>query len=162
MCEKHLCVHAEFSFLLLDLCAELFHFRTSSGIFVSWSCYSCFSLQAEKELFFFFSLQWIKKHKVKHVNKTFSTYRYLYGFEEYCRSANIQFRTIHHNEPKVVEDIQKHEEPMEESVKEEQKMPPTEVKKEAEENYSSSESEKEEIELRSPRVSSSNWFLFST
>ncbi|XP_075006922.1 AT-rich interactive domain-containing protein 4A isoform X2 [Calonectris borealis] len=77
--------------------------------------------------------------------------KYLYGFEEYCRSANIQFRTIHHNEPKVVEDIQKHVEPMEESLKEEQKMPPTEVKKEAEENYSSSESEKEEIELRSPR-----------
>uniref|UniRef100_A0A803XQ16 AT-rich interaction domain 4A n=1 Tax=Meleagris gallopavo TaxID=9103 RepID=A0A803XQ16_MELGA len=64
--------------------------------------------------------------------------KYLYGFEEYCRSAHIQFRTIHHNEPKVVEDVQKHEEPMEESVKEEQKMPPT-------------ESEKEEIELRSPR-----------
>ncbi|XP_030338937.1 AT-rich interactive domain-containing protein 4A isoform X1 [Strigops habroptila] len=77
--------------------------------------------------------------------------KYLYGFEEYCRSANIQFRTIHHNEPKVVEDIQKRMEPMEESVKEEQKMPPTEVKKEAEENYSSSESEKEEPELRSPR-----------
>ncbi|XP_051478612.1 AT-rich interactive domain-containing protein 4A isoform X4 [Apus apus] len=77
--------------------------------------------------------------------------KYLYGFEEYCRSANIQFRTIHHNEPKVVEDTQKHVEPMEESVKEEQKMPPTEIKKEAEENYSSSESEKEEIELRSPR-----------
>ncbi|XP_061199570.1 AT-rich interactive domain-containing protein 4A [Neopsephotus bourkii] len=77
--------------------------------------------------------------------------KYLYGFEEYCRSANIQFRTIHHNEPKVVEDIKKRMEPMEESVKEEQKMPPTEVKKEAEENYSSSESEKEEPELRSPR-----------
>ncbi|NWS74559.1 ARI4A protein, partial [Crotophaga sulcirostris] len=77
--------------------------------------------------------------------------KYLYGFEEYCRSANIQFRTIHHNEPKVVEDVQKHVEPMEESVKEEPKMPPTEVKKETEENDSSSESEKEEIELRSPR-----------
>ncbi|XP_061318400.1 AT-rich interactive domain-containing protein 4A isoform X2 [Pezoporus flaviventris] len=77
--------------------------------------------------------------------------KYLYGFEEYCRSANIQFRTIHHNEQKVVEDIQKRMEPMEESVKEEQKMSPTEVKKEAEENYSSSESEKEEPELRSPR-----------
>ncbi|XP_005143952.2 AT-rich interactive domain-containing protein 4A isoform X2 [Melopsittacus undulatus] len=77
--------------------------------------------------------------------------KYLYGFEEYCRSANIQFRTIHHNEPKVVENIQKHMEPVEESVKEEQKMPPTEVKKEAEENYSSTESEKEEPELRSPR-----------
>ncbi|NXL99272.1 ARI4A protein, partial [Tyrannus savana] len=77
--------------------------------------------------------------------------KYLYGFEEYCRSANIQFRTIHHNEPKVVEEPQKPVEPMEESGKEEQKMPPTEVKKEAEENYSSSESEKEEVELRSPR-----------
>ncbi|KAM9148410.1 AT-rich interactive domain-containing protein 4A isoform 4-T5 [Pangshura tecta] len=77
--------------------------------------------------------------------------KYLYGFEEYCRSANIQFRTIHHNEPKVVEDIQKQEPPMEESVKEEQEMLPAEVKNEAEENYSSSESEKEEIELRSPR-----------
>ncbi|XP_068803531.1 AT-rich interactive domain-containing protein 4A isoform X2 [Struthio camelus] len=77
--------------------------------------------------------------------------KYLYGFEEYCRSANIEFRTIHHNEPKVVEDIEKHEEPMEESVKEEQNMSPTEVKKEVEENYSSSESEKEEIEVRSPR-----------
>nr|XP_042707193.1 AT-rich interactive domain-containing protein 4A isoform X5 [Chrysemys picta bellii] len=77
--------------------------------------------------------------------------KYLYGFEEYCRSANIQFRTIHHNEPKVVEDIQKQEEPMEESVKEEQEMLPAEVKNEAEENDSSSESEKEEIELRSPR-----------
>ncbi|NXN94163.1 ARI4A protein, partial [Rhinopomastus cyanomelas] len=77
--------------------------------------------------------------------------KYLYGFEEYCRSANIEFRTIHHNEPKVIENLQKHVEPMEESVEEEQKMSPTEVKKEAEENYSSSESEKEEIELRSPR-----------
>uniref|UniRef100_A0A8C9VW80 AT-rich interactive domain 4A n=1 Tax=Scleropages formosus TaxID=113540 RepID=A0A8C9VW80_SCLFO len=26
--------------------------------------------------------------------------KYLYGFEEYCRSANIQFRTIHHNDPR--------------------------------------------------------------
>ncbi|KAM7164763.1 AT-rich interactive domain-containing protein 4A isoform 4-T6 [Macrochelys suwanniensis] len=76
--------------------------------------------------------------------------KYLYGFEEYCRSAHIQFRTIHHNEPKVVEDIQK-QEPMEESVKEEQEMLPAEVKNEVEENDSSSESEKEEIELRSPR-----------
>ena len=31
-------------------------------------------------------------------------FRYLYGFEEYCRSANIQFRTIHHHEPKVKEE----------------------------------------------------------
>ncbi|XP_048830478.1 AT-rich interactive domain-containing protein 4A isoform X2 [Brienomyrus brachyistius] len=26
--------------------------------------------------------------------------KYLYGFEEYCRSACIQFRTIHHNDPR--------------------------------------------------------------
>lgn len=101
------------------------------------------------------------ENKPWNINGTLLVCRYLYGFEEYCRSANIQFRTIHHNEPKVVEETQKHVEPMEESVKEEQKMPPTEVKKEAEENYSSSESEKEEIELRSPRVSDVNWFVFS-
>lgn len=28
--------------------------------------------------------------------------RYLYGFEEYCRSASITFRTIHHNNPRTV------------------------------------------------------------
>lgn len=26
--------------------------------------------------------------------------RYLYGFEEYCRSTAITFRTIHHNNPR--------------------------------------------------------------
>ncbi|XP_034721928.1 AT-rich interactive domain-containing protein 4A-like [Etheostoma cragini] len=26
--------------------------------------------------------------------------KYLYGFEEYCRSACITFRTIHHNNPR--------------------------------------------------------------
>lgn len=26
--------------------------------------------------------------------------RYLYGFEEYCRSASITFRTVHHNKPR--------------------------------------------------------------
>ncbi|XP_068947902.1 AT-rich interactive domain-containing protein 4A isoform X3 [Petaurus breviceps papuanus] len=78
--------------------------------------------------------------------------KYLYGFEEYCRSANIQFRTIHHNEPKVIEEIKKLEESMEETVKVEQEMPSVEVKSETEENIdSNSESEKEEIELKSPR-----------
>nr|XP_056707186.1 AT-rich interactive domain-containing protein 4A [Euleptes europaea] len=77
--------------------------------------------------------------------------KYLYGFEEYCRSANIQFRTIHHNDPKVVEVVQKSEEPMEESVKEEPEMSPAEVQSEVEEHDCSSESEKEEIEQRSPR-----------
>uniref|UniRef100_A0AAR2IQ43 ARID domain-containing protein n=1 Tax=Pygocentrus nattereri TaxID=42514 RepID=A0AAR2IQ43_PYGNA len=28
--------------------------------------------------------------------------KYLYGFEEYCRSAKIEFRTVHHNEPRPV------------------------------------------------------------
>ncbi|XP_061468440.1 AT-rich interactive domain-containing protein 4A isoform X2 [Rhineura floridana] len=77
--------------------------------------------------------------------------KYLYGFEEYCRSANIQFRTIHHNEPKVIEVVQEPEEPMEESVKEEPEMSPVEVQNEEEENDCSSESEKEETEQRSPR-----------
>ncbi|KAM6918125.1 AT-rich interactive domain-containing protein 4A isoform 2-T2 [Lycodopsis pacificus] len=27
--------------------------------------------------------------------------KYLYGFEEYCRSASITFRTIHHNNPRL-------------------------------------------------------------
>ncbi|XP_053110206.1 AT-rich interactive domain-containing protein 4A [Hemicordylus capensis] len=77
--------------------------------------------------------------------------KYLYGFEEYCRSANIQFRTIHHNEPKVIEVVQKQEPPMEESIKEEPEMSPAEVQNDVEENECSSESEKEEVEQRSPR-----------
>ncbi|XP_049626277.1 AT-rich interactive domain-containing protein 4A isoform X2 [Suncus etruscus] len=78
--------------------------------------------------------------------------KYLYGFEEYCRSANIQFRTIHHHEPKVKEEIRDLEEPMEEAVKVDQEMPLVEVKCEPEENVdSNSESEREEIELKSPK-----------
>ncbi|XP_075388016.1 AT-rich interactive domain-containing protein 4A [Tenrec ecaudatus] len=78
--------------------------------------------------------------------------KYLYGFEEYCRSANIQFRTIHHHEPKVKEEKKDLEEPMEEVLKEDQEMPLVEVKSEPEENIdSNSESEREEIELKSPR-----------
>lgn len=77
--------------------------------------------------------------------------KYLYGFEEYCRSANIQFRTIHHNEPKVIEVVPKTEIPMEEKLKEEPDMSPTEVQNDVEENDCNNESEKEEIEQRSPR-----------
>ncbi|KAL0602364.1 LOW QUALITY PROTEIN: AT-rich interactive domain-containing protein 4A [Plecturocebus cupreus] len=78
--------------------------------------------------------------------------KYLYGFEEYCRSANIQFRTIHHHEPKVKEEKKDLEESMEEALKLDQEMPLTEVKSEPEENIESdSESEREEIELKSPR-----------
>ncbi|XP_070606214.1 AT-rich interactive domain-containing protein 4A isoform X3 [Erythrolamprus reginae] len=76
--------------------------------------------------------------------------KYLYGFEEYCRSANIQFRTIHHNEPKIII-VEKKEEEMEEKVKEEPEMSPVEVQNEMEENNCSSESEKEELEQRSQR-----------
>lgn len=82
-------------------------------------------------------------------------FRYLYGFEEYCRSANIQFRTVHHHEPKVKEEKKDLEESMEETLKVDQEMPLVEVKSEPEENIdSNSESEREEIELKSPRVSS--------
>lgn len=86
------------------------------------------------------------------MNMYLKTCRYLYGFEEYCRSANIQFRTIHHNEPKIIL-VQKKEEQMEEKVKEEPEMSPVEVQNEMEENNCSSESEKEELEQRSQRVS---------
>ena len=81
-------------------------------------------------------------------------FRYLYGFEEYCRSANIQFRTIHHHEPKVKEEKKDLEESMEEAPKVDQEMPLVEVKSEPEENIdSNSESEREEVALKSPRVS---------
>ncbi|KAJ7345409.1 hypothetical protein JRQ81_001359, partial [Phrynocephalus forsythii] len=77
--------------------------------------------------------------------------KYLYGFEEYCRSANIQFRTIHHNEPKAVDVGRTREEPMEDSVKEEPEMSLIEVQNEAEDEDCTSESEKEDVEQMSPR-----------
>ncbi|KAL1789759.1 AT-rich interactive domain-containing protein 4A isoform X1 [Sigmodon hispidus] len=78
--------------------------------------------------------------------------KYLYGFEEYCRSANIQFRTIHHHEPKVKVEKKDFEEPMEEAVKVDQEMPLMEVKSEPEENSdSNSESDREDTGLESPR-----------
>lgn len=91
---------------------------------------------------------------LSHANHFLKISRYLYGFEEYCRSANIQFRTIHHNEPKVIEVVPKQEEPMEAaSIKDEEpEMFPAEVQDDVEGNDCSSESEKEEAEQRSPRV----------
>ncbi|XP_040598906.1 AT-rich interactive domain-containing protein 4A [Mesocricetus auratus] len=78
--------------------------------------------------------------------------KYLYGFEEYCRSANIQFRTIHHHEPKVKVEKKDFEESMEEDLKVDQDMPLMEVKSEPEENTdSNSESDREDVELKSPR-----------
>lgn len=80
--------------------------------------------------------------------------RYLYGFEEYCRSAHIQFRTIHHNEPRPL--VQPTQKVAGAELKEGQAPPmktePAEEKAEAE---SESESDKEEFKdtLTSPRVS---------
>ncbi|XP_071354685.1 AT-rich interactive domain-containing protein 4A isoform X2 [Trachinotus anak] len=80
--------------------------------------------------------------------------KYLYGFEEYCRSASITFRTIHHNNPRPP------------STPASQKMAGTELKEPSppqvkaepvedkrEEAESESESEKEEVKERqsSPR-----------
>lgn len=45
-----------------------------------------------------------------------SVARYLYGFEEYCRSAGITFRTVHHNDPRPVVSAS---EPQKSSVKQE-------------------------------------------
>ncbi|KAM6973585.1 AT-rich interactive domain-containing protein 4A [Aplochiton taeniatus] len=70
--------------------------------------------------------------------------KYLYGFEEYCRSALIQFRTIHHNEPRPVAapPSQKAAEPKEISpIKTEPAVP--EEKAAAEEVESESESDKD-------------------
>lgn len=78
--------------------------------------------------------------------------KYLYGFEEYCRSANIQFRTIHHHEPKVKEEKKDFEDSMDEALKEAPEMPLLDVKSEPEENTdSNSESDREDTELKSPR-----------
>lgn len=88
-------------------------------------------------------------------------FRYLYGFEEYCRSANIQFRTIHHHEPKVKEEKKDFEESMDEALKVAPEMPLVDVKREPEENTdSNSESDREDPELKSPRVSSCGFICF--
>ncbi|XP_056400966.1 AT-rich interactive domain-containing protein 4A isoform X2 [Hyla sarda] len=78
--------------------------------------------------------------------------KYLYGFEEYCRSAEIQFRTIHHNDPRPVEEIPAKEEPMENSDKIEDTEPPVNTPiKEVDDTDSTSENEKDETEVKSPR-----------
>ncbi|XP_006990775.1 AT-rich interactive domain-containing protein 4A [Peromyscus maniculatus bairdii] len=78
--------------------------------------------------------------------------KYLYGFEEYCRSANIQFRTIHHHEPKVKVETKDLEDSMEEALKVDQEMPLMDVKSEPEENTdSNSDSDREDTDLKSPR-----------
>ncbi|XP_069391307.1 AT-rich interactive domain-containing protein 4A isoform X3 [Paralichthys olivaceus] len=72
--------------------------------------------------------------------------KYLYGFEEYCRSASITFRTIHHNNPRPPSTPANQKTAGEEPIE-----PPTlQVKAEPvedklEEAESDSESEKEEM-----------------
>ncbi|XP_018417679.1 PREDICTED: AT-rich interactive domain-containing protein 4A [Nanorana parkeri] len=81
--------------------------------------------------------------------------KYLYGFEEYCRSAEIKFRTIHHNDPQPVEETPTQEESMENSEQTEPETPPVSVGvKEDDDTDSSSDNEKEEveIEMKSPRA----------
>ncbi|XP_077320585.1 AT-rich interactive domain-containing protein 4A isoform X3 [Lithobates pipiens] len=88
--------------------------------------------------------------------------KYLYGFEEYCRSADIKFRTIHHNDPQPVEESPTLEVSMENSDQPEPETPPVSVSvKEDDDSDSSSDNEKEVIEMKSLRerrrpVSSTN------
>lgn len=79
--------------------------------------------------------------------------KYLYGFEEYCRSAAITFRTIHHNNPRppstLANQRQAGAEPKDSSMSP-VKAEPVDDKMEED---SESESEKEEVKERqsSPR-----------
>ncbi|XP_073340424.1 LOW QUALITY PROTEIN: AT-rich interactive domain-containing protein 4A [Pagrus major] len=80
--------------------------------------------------------------------------KYLYGFEEYCRSASITFRTIHHNNPRPPTALtnQKQTGPeLKEPSTPPLKVGPVDDK--MEEAESDSESEKEEVKERqlSPR-----------
>lgn len=88
--------------------------------------------------------------------------RYLYGFEEYCRSAQIQFRTVHHNEPRPdsqpeaqsVKAVKKESEDADEMMQQVTAEPGTsEDKPAADADESDAESEKGRKDICSPRVS---------
>lgn len=88
--------------------------------------------------------------------------RYLYGFEEYCRSAQIQFRTVHHNEPRpdrppevqCVKTVKKESEETDEMMQQVTAEPGTsEDKPAADADESDAESEKGRKDVCSPRVS---------
>lgn len=88
------------------------------------------------------------------VDHVLLVFRYLYGFEEYCRSASITFRTIHHNNPRPPSAVT-NQLPMGTGLKE----PCTPIERaesvddKMEEAESDSESEKEVKERQSsPRV----------
>ncbi|XP_041070228.1 AT-rich interactive domain-containing protein 4A [Carcharodon carcharias] len=69
--------------------------------------------------------------------------KYLYGFEEYCRAADLRFRTIHH-----IESIGKPVEKDEENGTCDPKKAPTTLD---DEKSDDTENDKEEKEVRSPR-----------
>uniref|UniRef100_A0A671LG09 AT rich interactive domain 4A (RBP1-like) n=1 Tax=Sinocyclocheilus anshuiensis TaxID=1608454 RepID=A0A671LG09_9TELE len=88
--------------------------------------------------------------------------KYLYGFEEYCRSAQIQFRTVHHNEPRpdpqpevqCVKTSEKESEDPDEMMQQVTAEPGTsEEKPAADADESDAESEKGRKDICSPRVS---------
>lgn len=81
--------------------------------------------------------------------------RYLYGFEEYCRSASITFRTIHHNNPRSPPATPANQKTAAAELKESSQVKVEPVSEKREEVESESESEKEELMERqsSPRVS---------
>uniref|UniRef100_A0A8B9KZB2 AT rich interactive domain 4A (RBP1-like) n=1 Tax=Astyanax mexicanus TaxID=7994 RepID=A0A8B9KZB2_ASTMX len=86
--------------------------------------------------------------------------KYLYGFEEYCRSAKIQFRTVHHNEPRPVTEPEmsvgsEKEEECEEKVDQtpKTKAEPEQDKDKADGDESDADEEKIHKEICSPRVS---------
>ncbi|XP_078262745.1 AT-rich interactive domain-containing protein 4A isoform X1 [Rhinoraja longicauda] len=73
--------------------------------------------------------------------------KYLYGFEEYCRAADLRFRTIHHMEPKGIT-FEIHEE----NGAYNPKKVPIALDEETEiEKNDEAENEKDEREVRSPR-----------
>ncbi|KAI2654174.1 AT-rich interactive domain-containing protein 4A [Labeo rohita] len=86
--------------------------------------------------------------------------KYLYGFEEYCRSAQIQFRTVHHNEPRpdrppevqCVKTVKKESEETDEMMQQVTEEPGTsEDKPAADADESDAESEKGRKDVCSPR-----------
>uniref|UniRef100_A0A672SE01 ARID domain-containing protein n=1 Tax=Sinocyclocheilus grahami TaxID=75366 RepID=A0A672SE01_SINGR len=86
--------------------------------------------------------------------------KYLYGFEEFCRSAQIQFRTVHHNEPRpdrqpevqCVKTVKKESGDTDEMMQQVTAEPETsEDKPAADADESDTESEKGHKDICSPR-----------
>ncbi|XP_072545468.1 AT-rich interactive domain-containing protein 4A [Salminus brasiliensis] len=85
--------------------------------------------------------------------------KYLYGFEEYCRSARIMFRTVHHNEPRPVPEpeiksvvLEKEEESEEKDDQTLQtKAEPEQDKDKADGDESDADDEKSRKDICSPR-----------